>query len=189
MTNNQYVSSVDISSDLGAAVTNVGGNVAIQGQAVCNSASVSTDPNITAINNTQQCDAVDPTSGTYVYADGIGGNLSVANLAAGNTLEADSNASNMPVNNLQINHANVNAMTTATVSNVGRQRQRHFGSRSATARRSSTIRQATEYRAPRRHPLGANRGCRGRKREGRQALPLFICASESRPAPGCSAPV
>jgi len=119
VTNNQYVSSVDISSDLGAAVTNVGGNVAIQGQAVCNSASVSTDPNITKINNTQQCDAIDPTSGTYVYADGVGGSLSVTNLAAGNTLEADSNASNMPVNNLQINHANVNAMTTATVSNVG----------------------------------------------------------------------
>jgi hypothetical protein len=119
VTNNQYVSSVDISSDLGAAVTNVGGNVAIQGQAVCNSASVSTDPNITKINNTQQCDAIDPTSGTYVYADGVGGNLSVTNLAAGNTLEADSNASNMPVNNLQINHANVNAMTTATVSKVG----------------------------------------------------------------------
>ncbi|MGA7676082.1 MAG: hypothetical protein WCA78_13685 [Rhizomicrobium sp.] len=118
VTNNQYVSSVDISSDLGAAVTNVGGSVSVQGQAVCNSASISTDPHITAINNTQQCDAIDPTSGTYVYANGIGGDLSVSNLAAGNTFEADSNATNMPVSTLQINHANVNAMTTATVSNV-----------------------------------------------------------------------
>ena len=118
VTTNQYTSSVDISSDLGAAVTNVGGSVAIQGEAVCNSAGVSTDPNVTKINNTQQCDAIDPTSGTYIYADGVGGNLSVSNLAAGNTFEADSNAANMPVSNLQINHANVNAMTTATVSNV-----------------------------------------------------------------------
>ena len=92
--------------------------MSVQGQAVCNSASISTDPHITAINNTQQCDAIDPTSGTYVYANGIGGDLSVSNLAAGNTFEADSNATNMPVSTLQINHANVNAMTTATVSNV-----------------------------------------------------------------------
>ncbi len=118
VTSNQYTSSVDISSDLGAAVTNVGGNVTIQGQAICNSASVSTDPNVTKINNTQQCDAVDPTSGTYVYANGVGGDLRVSNLAAGNTFEADSNATNMPVNNLQINHANTAALTTANVSNI-----------------------------------------------------------------------
>jgi len=118
VTNNQYTSTVDISSDLGASVQNVGGNVAIQGQAACNTANVSTDPNITAISNTQQCDAVDPTSGTYVWASGVGGSLSVSNSALGNSFEADSNAQQMPVNNLQINHSNVNAMTTATVSNV-----------------------------------------------------------------------
>jgi hypothetical protein len=115
---NQYTSSVDISSDLGTSATNVAGSVSVQGQAICNSASVSTDPNLTKINNTQQCDAVDPTSGTYVYANNIGGDLSVSNLAAGNTFEADSNATNMPVSSVQINHSNVNAMTTATVSNV-----------------------------------------------------------------------
>jgi len=118
VTNNQYVSSVT-----SAPISRGGDQRRRQrgdpGQAVCNSASVSTDPNITKINNTQQCDAIDPTSGTYVYADGVGGSLSVTNLAAGNTLERTPNASNMPVNNLQINHANVNAMTTATVSNVG----------------------------------------------------------------------
>src|SRR5512142_448021 len=35
VTNDQYVSSVDISSDLGARVTNVGGDVGIVNQAVC----------------------------------------------------------------------------------------------------------------------------------------------------------
>lgn len=118
VSNNQYVSSIDISSDLGARVTNVGGSVGIQGQAVCNSAGISTDPTVTAINSTQQCDAVDPTSRAYVDAWNIGGSFSLANSAVGNTFEADSNASNMPVNTLQINHSNVNALTTAHVSNV-----------------------------------------------------------------------
>ena len=118
VTNNQYVSSVDISSDLGASVTNVGGSVNIQGQAVCNAASVSTDPALTKVTSTQECDAVDPSSGTYVYAANIGGDLSVSNLAAGNTFEADTNATNMPVSTTQINRSSINAMTTATVSNV-----------------------------------------------------------------------
>lgn len=118
VTNNQYVSSVDISSDLGARVTNVGGDAAIQSQAVCNSASISTDPNVTAIKSTQQCDAVDPASRAYVDASNIGGSFSLANSAIANTFEADSNARNMPVDNTQINHSNVNAATTAHVSNV-----------------------------------------------------------------------
>ena len=118
VTTNQYTSSVDVSSDLGASVNNVAGSVGIQGQAVCNSASISTDPVITAINNTQQCDAVDPVSRVYVDATNIGGDISVANSAVGNSFEADSNASNMPVNNLQINHSSVNAVTTANIANV-----------------------------------------------------------------------
>lgn len=118
VTNNQYTSSVDISSGIGARVSNVAGSVGIQGQAVCNSATISTDPNITAINSTQQCDAVDPVSRVYVDATNIGGDMSVANSAVGNTLEADTNATSMPVNNLQINHSNVTAMTTANVSNI-----------------------------------------------------------------------
>ncbi len=118
VTNNQYTSSVDISSGLGARVTNVAGSVGIQGQAVCNSATISTDPNITAVNSTQQCDAIDPVSRVYVDATNIGGDISIANSAVGNALEADTNAANMPVNNLQINHSNVTAMTTANISNV-----------------------------------------------------------------------
>ena len=116
---NQYTSSIDISSDLGARVTNVGGSVGIQGQAVCNSAGVSTDPNVTAVTNVQVCDAVDPTSRAYVDAANIGGSFSLANSALGNSFEADSNALNMPVTNTQVNHSSVNAVTTANVFNVG----------------------------------------------------------------------
>ena len=118
VTNNQYTSSVDISSYLGTAVTNVGGSVGIQNQAVCNSANVSTDPTITAVSSIQQCDAVDPTANANVYARGIGGDFSLANSAVGNSFEADSNASNMPVSTTQINRSSVNALTNANVSNV-----------------------------------------------------------------------
>jgi hypothetical protein len=96
----------------------VGGDVGIQNQAVCNSASISTDPTITAITSQQQCDAVDPSANAYVDASKIGGSFSLANSAIGNTFEADSNAQNMPVNNTQINRSSVNATTTANVSNV-----------------------------------------------------------------------
>jgi hypothetical protein len=116
--NDQYVSTIDISSDLGARITNIGGDVGVQNQAVCNSAGVSTDPTITAISSKQQCDAVDPAARAYVDAANIGGSFSLANSALGNSFEADSNAQNMPVDTLQINHSNVNATTTANVSNV-----------------------------------------------------------------------
>jgi hypothetical protein len=118
VSNDQYTSTIDISSDLGARVTDVGGDVGITGQAVCNSAGVSTDPTITAITSKQVCDAVDPASRAYVDATNIGGSFSLANSALGNTFEADSNASNMPVNTTQINRSSVNAVTTANVSNV-----------------------------------------------------------------------
>jgi hypothetical protein len=118
VTNNQYVSSVDISSDLGARVTNVDGSVGIVNQAVCNSASVSTDPAITAVNNKQVCAAVDPDARAYVDANNIGGSFSLSNSAIGNTFEADTNAAYMPVNNAQTNLSSVNARTTANVSNV-----------------------------------------------------------------------
>jgi hypothetical protein len=85
---------------------------------VCNSAGISTDPTITAISSKQQCDAVDPAARAYVDASNIGGSFSLANSALGNSFEADSNAQNMPVDTLQINHSNVNATTTANVSNV-----------------------------------------------------------------------
>ncbi len=118
VTTDQYVSRVDISSYLGARVTNVNGNVAILNQAVCNSASISTDPQITAIKNTQQCDAIDPVAKAYDDASNINGSFSLSNSALGNSFEADSNAANMPVSNTQINHSSVSAQTTANVSNV-----------------------------------------------------------------------
>lgn len=119
VTNDQYVSSVDISSDIGARLTNIGGDVGVVNQAVCNSASVSTDPAVTAVNSKQVCAAIDPDARVWVDASNIGGSMSVANSAIGNTFEADTNAAYMPVNNNQVNLSNVNARTTVNVGNVG----------------------------------------------------------------------
>ncbi len=116
--NDQYTSSVDVSSDLGARVTNVDGNVSVAGQATCNSAQVSTDPNVTQVNSYQECQAKDPTSQAYVDSSNVGGNLSVTNTAIGNAFEEDTNAPNGPVQTTQLNASNINANTTAHVANV-----------------------------------------------------------------------
>ncbi len=118
VTSDQYVSSVDISSNLGARVTNVDGSVGIVNQAVCNSASVSTYPAVTAVNNKQVCAAVDPDARAYVDASNIGGSFSLANSAIGHTFQADTNAVYLPVNKAQTSMSRVNAQTTANVSNV-----------------------------------------------------------------------
>ena len=116
--NSQFTSSVDISSDLGARVTNVDGSVSVAGQAVCNAAGISTDPNITQVNSYQECQAKDPTSQAYVDASNIGGDFQVTNLAAGNTFEEDTNAPNAPISTRQLNASAVNANTTVHVQNV-----------------------------------------------------------------------
>jgi hypothetical protein len=118
VSNSQYTSSVDISSDMGASISNVDGSVSVQGQAMCNSAQISTDPSITQVNSNQVCNAIDPTSKAYVDATNIGGNFSVANNAGGNTFEEDSNAPYAPITTNQMNASNVNAQTTVHVMNV-----------------------------------------------------------------------
>lgn len=116
--NSQYTSSVSIFSDLGTSANNVNGSLTVQGQATCNAAQVSTDPNITQVSSTQNCQAVDPNSSVYVDATNIGGDVSISNLAAGNTFEEDTNAPNAPIQTRQINASSINANTTANVSNV-----------------------------------------------------------------------
>jgi hypothetical protein len=115
----QYTSSVDIFSDLGAQVTNVDGSVGVQGQAICNSAQVSTDPSYTNVNSSQECRAIDPTSAANVAATNVSGDFSLANTAAGNSFEEDTNAPNANITTQQMNASNTLANTTANVMNVG----------------------------------------------------------------------
>jgi hypothetical protein len=124
--NEQYNSSATISSTLNANVANVGGSVGYQSQAVCNSASVSTDPNITQVYSNQECRSVDPTSTLNASVSNVGGDVSLAGSAIGNSFEADSNASNMPLELHQINSSAAYSTVNANVANVG-------GSTSATS--------------------------------------------------------
>jgi hypothetical protein len=116
--NSQYVKTGEIGSYLGAAATDVSGSVSVTGQAICNAASVSTDPTVTSVTNLQQCYGQDPASVVYVDAINVGGSVSIANSAIANTFEADSNAANMPIDSTQVNNTLVTATTTANVKNV-----------------------------------------------------------------------
>ena len=116
--NNQYNKSTTIDSTINAGVGHVGGSVGYTSQAVCNSASVSTDPTLTAIDSTQECRSIDPSSKINATISNIGGDAGLASSAVGNTFEADSNAPNMPVLTKQINSSFVQSKVNADISNV-----------------------------------------------------------------------
>ena len=84
---------------------NVWGSVGIQNQVVCNGASVSTDPILTAVNSNQECHAKDPYSGISAYVTNVAGNAVFQGSAMGNSFQADSNAPNFPVITRQINNS------------------------------------------------------------------------------------
>jgi hypothetical protein len=114
----QYTNAAQVTSTANATIANVAGSVGVVNQAVCNSASVSTDPSLTAVNNYQQCAAQDPTATSNISLANINGSVSIANSAIANNFEADSNAGNMPIINKQINTSTTVSSTTAAVSNV-----------------------------------------------------------------------
>ena len=62
VTSTQDAESDNIGSTINTKVDGVGGSVSISGLAVCNSTDVSTDPNVTAVDSTQTCNAKDPGS-------------------------------------------------------------------------------------------------------------------------------
>jgi hypothetical protein len=100
----QYVGpDAAIGSDINASISNVWGSVGISNQAVCNGASVSTDPILTAVRSTQECRASDPAAQINGLVNGVVGDMAVQSLAMGNTFQTDSNAPNFPVFNSQIN--------------------------------------------------------------------------------------
>ena len=118
VTNNQYVSSVSISTDLNANVSNTGGTVDLSSQAVCNSAGVSTDPAYTNVYSSQECDAKDPAASLNANLGNIGNDVSLASTAVGNSFEEDTNAKSSAVQNYQINNSGEYATTNANITNV-----------------------------------------------------------------------
>ena len=108
-----------IDSNVNTNVSNIWGTVNVSNQSVCNGASVSTDPTLTAVNSYQKCNASDPAAALTTNISNIAGDAVVQNSALGNSLEADSNAPNMPIVSNQINNSMVASTVHANVSNVG----------------------------------------------------------------------
>ncbi len=118
VTNNQYVTSVDISSNLNAKVHNTGGTVSLTSQAVCNTACVSMDPTSTNVYSNQECQANDPSASLNANVANIGNDVSLAATAMGNNFEEDTNAKYGAVQNYQINESSVYANANTNVTNV-----------------------------------------------------------------------
>jgi hypothetical protein len=119
VTNNQTVgSNATIGSTVAVDVNNVWGSVGITNQAICNGASVSTDPILTAVKSNQACHATDPYSEINTNISNIGGNAVVQGMAVGNKLETDSNAPNFPIMSRQLNNSGVVSNVNANVFNA-----------------------------------------------------------------------
>ena len=118
VTNNQFVTSVSISADQNATVTNVGGTTALQSQAICNAADVSTDPHTTAVYSSQVCDANDPSALLNATVTNAGNDVSLSSQAVGNSFSEDTNAAYMPTQNYQTNASNIASTVNAKVTNV-----------------------------------------------------------------------
>jgi hypothetical protein len=117
--NNQVVgSNATVGSSVAVDVNNVWGSVGVSNQVICNGASVSTDPILTAVTSNQDCHAKDPYSGINTNISNIGGNAIVQGLALGNKLETDSNAPNFPVISRQLNTSGVVSNANANIFNA-----------------------------------------------------------------------
>jgi hypothetical protein len=118
--NNQIVGPAsNIGSNINLDANNVWGSVGIQNQVLCNGASVSTDPILTAVNSNQECHATDPYSSIKTNISNLAGNAVIQGSALGNSFEADSNAPNMPIMSRQLNNSGVVSNVNANLYNVG----------------------------------------------------------------------
>jgi hypothetical protein len=118
--NKQIVTSnAAIGSNVNVDATNVWGSVGIQSQALCNGASVSTDPVLTQVASVQKCNASDTFSAINSNVSNVAGNATFMGSALGNSFEADSNAPNMPIMTKQVNSSGVVSNVNANIFNVG----------------------------------------------------------------------
>jgi hypothetical protein len=118
--NNQIVGpSSNIGSNVSIDANNIWGSVGIKNQVLCNGASVSTDPTLTAVNSNQECHAQDPYSSINTNISNIAGNAVFQGSALGNSFEADSNAPNMPIMSRQLNNSGVVSNINANIFNAG----------------------------------------------------------------------
>jgi hypothetical protein len=115
---NTQVDRADVGATLNTNVDNVDGYVNLGASTACNSVDVSTDPTVTAVNNTQFCGAADPEATVNANVRNAGG-VGINATAVGNQFTTDSNATRFPVTTFQQNNGAVVANVNAGVRNVG----------------------------------------------------------------------
>ena len=116
--NNQY-QGADVGAWMYTKVGGVGGDVSLTATAVCNAASVSTDPRLTKVDSVQKCTADDPYATAIADVNNVGGLVGINATAVGNQIEIDSDAARFPVSNWQENRSGTFATVNARVNNVG----------------------------------------------------------------------
>jgi len=116
---NNQVQNGNVGAEVNIEATGVGGNLLIGATALCNGASVSTDPDVTAVNSNQVCGAKDPAATVNADVSNVAGGVGIAAMAVSNQIQVDSNANNFPMNSWQENRAGTYSTVNATISNVG----------------------------------------------------------------------
>ncbi len=109
----------EVGAEVDIEATGVGGDLLIGATALCNGASISTDPDVTAVNSNQLCGAKDPSATVNADVSDVAGGVGIAAMAVSNQIQVDSNANNFPMNSYQENRAGTYATVNATISNVG----------------------------------------------------------------------
>ena len=120
-----------IDSNINTNVSNVWGSVGVSSQAICNGASVSTDPILTAVNSYQKCDASDPSASDqrqyqqYRRRCGGAGHGAGQQLRSGHQRARTCRSSPRQINNsmsastVHANVSNVGGSTSLTSSAIG----------------------------------------------------------------------
>ncbi|MEY4880268.1 MAG: hypothetical protein RJB62_1737 [Pseudomonadota bacterium] len=116
---NNQVQIGNVGAEVDIEATGVGGDLLIGATALCNGASISTDPDVTAVNSNQLCGAKDPSATVNADVSDVAGGVGIAAMAVSNQIQVDSNANNFPMNSYQENRAGTYATVNATISNVG----------------------------------------------------------------------
>lgn len=116
---NNQTNNAFIGAQTDVTASGINGWVGIGATALCNGASVSTDPNTTAVNSRQFCGGSDPQANINASISNVSGGVGVAGTAVGNQLQVDSNAKYFPVNNTQISTAAIQTNVNVNIAHVG----------------------------------------------------------------------
>ena len=108
----------NVGAVINANAIGVRGDAIYSATALCNGATISTDPDVTSVTSNQNCGADDPLAEVNVHAYQTGGGVGVAATAVANQIQIDSNANHFPVNNFQQNVSDVNANVNAHITDA-----------------------------------------------------------------------